>query len=116
MGSDAHAEAVLGQLIDTQYVAVADADGSPVGFIAGAVVPHPFNPDIRIATELFWWVVPPARGSRAGLALLDAYDTWATDAADLKAMTLEAHSPVNPRTLLKRGYQLAESQYIGVCQ
>ena len=112
MGSDSHAEAILAHLIDTQFVAVAEADGTPVGLIAGAVAPHPFNPDLAMATELWWWVVPPARNTRAGLALLDAYDTWADTVADLKGMTLEASSPVNPRTLLKRGYQLAEYQYI----
>ena len=112
MGSDSHAEALLAHLMETQFVAVAEADGTPVGLIAGAVQPHPFNPTLRMATELWWWVTPPARHSRAGLALLNAYDEWADSVADLKGMTLEVASPVNPDTLLRRGYQLAEYQYI----
>lgn len=115
MGSDAHAEALLAHLLATQFVAIADAEGTPVGLIAGALAPHPFNGDLLIATELFWWVTPPHRGTRAGLMLLDAYDAWATEHADVKGMTLEAGSPVNPRVLEKRGYRLAEHQYVGVC-
>ena len=115
MGTDAHCEVLLAHLIDTQYVALADADGTPVGLIAGALAPHPFNPNLVIATELWWWVNPPDRGTRAGLMLLDAYDEWASANADIKGMTLEAGSPVNPRALEKRGYALAEHQYVGVC-
>jgi hypothetical protein len=115
MGTDQHAETLLAHLMDTQLVLVADSDGDPVGLIAGAIAPHPFNPELLIATELAWWVVPPSRHTRAGLALLDAYDEWANAHADIKGMTLEANSPVNPRTLLKRGYVLAESQYLGAC-
>lgn len=115
MGSDAHAESLLAHLMDTQLVLVADTNGEPVGLIAGALAPHPFNPDITVATELWWFVSPAHRGSRAGLALLDAYDAWASEHADIKGMTLEATSPVNPRVLLKRGYVLAESQYLGAC-
>lgn len=116
MGTDAHAESLLAHLMDTQLVLVADRDGEPVGLIAGAIAPHPFNPDISVATELWWFVAPAHRGSRAGLALLDAYDAWAAANADVKGMTLEATSPVNPRVLLKRGYVLAETQYVGACQ
>lgn len=112
MGSDSHAEALLAHLMATQFLAVADADGTPVGLIAGAVAPHPFNPALTMATELWWWVQPPARHTRAGLALLNAYDEWADSVADLKGMTLEVASPVNPETLLRRGYHLAEYQYV----
>lgn len=116
MGDDQHCEALLAHLMETQFIAIADADGAPVGLIAGALAPHPFNPDLVIATELWWWVNPPDRGTRAGLMLLEAYDEWANANADIKGMTLEAGSPVNPRTLEKRGYALAEHQYVGVCQ
>lgn len=115
MGTDANAEALLDHLMATQFVSVAEADGTPVGLIAGAVSPHPFNPELLVASELWWFVAPAYRGSRAGLALLDAYEAWATENADIRGMTLEANSPVNPRVLLKRGYQLAESQYVAVC-
>jgi len=112
-GDAEHAEALVGTLIDTQFVAIAEADGQPVGLVAGALVPHPFNPDLQVANELWWWVVPPARGSRAGALLLDAFDEWADDSgADLVNFTLEADSPVRDRSLEKRGYRLMEKQFV----
>lgn len=111
-GDEAHAEALLGSLIDTQFVAIAMQDDEPVGLIAGTAGPHPFNPDRVMATELWWWVTPPARGSSAGARLLNAFDEWANEHADLVSFTLEADSPVNPRTLERRGYRLMEYQFV----
>lgn len=112
-GDEAHAEALLGQLIETQFVAVATRGDDRLGLIAGVMSPHPFNPDIKMATELWWWVTPDARGSSAGARLLDAFDLWANDSgADLVSFTLEAESPVNPRALERRGYRLMEYQFV----
>lgn len=111
--TDAYAEALVGTLIREQFVAIAEQDGQPVGLIAGLAAPHPLNPALLVATELAWWVVPPARGTRAGLLLLDAFDAWAEQSgADLVNMTLEAGSPVSDRCLTRRGYALTERQYV----
>jgi N-acetylglutamate synthase-like GNAT family acetyltransferase len=112
MGSDDHCEALLAHLIETHYVAIAETDGTRVGLIAGAIAPHPFNPSLSVATELWWWVSPPARGSRAGSLLLAEYEAWA-NTADIKSFTLEADSPVHPKMLERLGYSLAETQYVG---
>lgn len=112
-GNEAHSEALVGQLIDTQFVAIATRSDERVGLIAGTVGPHPFNPERTMAMELWWWVTPEARGSSAGARLLDAFDDWANDSgADLVSFTLEAESPVNPRTLERRGYRLMEYQFV----
>ena len=112
-GSVQHAEALVGTLIETQFVAIAEQDGQRVGLIAGTLSPHPFNPDLNMASELWWWVTPPARGSRAGAMLLQAFDEWAdASEADLVNFTLEANSPVREQTLEKRGYRLMEKQFV----
>ena len=112
-GDVRHAEALVGTLIETQFVAIAETDDGRVGLIAGACAPHVFNPDMQVATELWWWVTPPARGTRAGALLLDAFETWADDSgANLVNFTLEAQSPVAERTLEKRGYRLMEKQFV----
>ena len=111
--TDALAEVLVGTLVETQFVAVACDGAQPIGLIAGCVGPHALNPDLTIATELAWWVIPPARNTRAGLLLLDAFDTWATESnAHLVNMTLEVGSPVSDRCLTRRGYALAERQYL----
>lgn len=73
---------------------------------------HPYNPAIRVLTETFWWVTPNARGSRAGLMLLDAFTAYGERNADWIVFTLEHHSPVNERTLTKRGFHLHERSYL----
>ena len=113
IGQHDNAEALVGTLIREQFVAIAEEDGQPVGLIAGVCQPHALNPDLTIATELAWWVVPPKRGTRAGLLLLEHFDTWASGTgAHLVNMTLEVGSPVSDRCLTKRGYAMAERQYL----
>lgn len=87
-------------------------DGLPIGFIAGLLAPHPYNPAIRVLTESFWWVEPNWRQTRAGLLLLEAFIRAGEECADWIHFTLEAKSPVNERTLTKRGFQLYERAYL----
>lgn len=57
-------------------VYIAEEGGERVGTI-GAVLNSPwFNLRSRFAQELFWWVVPEARKSKAGPMLLDALERW----------------------------------------
>lgn len=86
------------------YVATAEAHGL-VGFIAGALAPHPYNPAIRQLTEMFWWVAPEFRQSRAGSLLLDAFIEEGKQRAHFIVMTLEHNSPVRDETLTKRGFR-----------
>lgn len=114
MGSDLYCEALLGRLIKEQYVAIAMRDGEAVGLIAGLVQPSPFNPDLQLASELWWWVTPEERHGRAGLLLLDAYEDWVENESDaeMSNFTLETISPVSDRALTRRGYREFERQYI----
>lgn len=85
---------------------------TPVGFIAGHVGEHPFG-GFKVLTELFWWVEPPSRGTRAGAMLLDKYiEIGRQLCADWILMTLEHDSPVSDRMLLKRGFRPKERSYL----
>lgn len=92
------------------YIAV--LDGTRVGFIAGVLMNHPFNPEIRLLSELFWWVDPAHRGSSAGARLLARFEEFGRKRADWITMTLEAKSPVDPSSLTRRGYRHQESSYL----
>lgn len=83
-----------------------------VGFIAGQLGVHPYNPEIRVLTEMFWWVVPEYRGTRAGAILFNVFTAYGKQHADWVIMTLEKDSPVDPKSLEKRGYRLQESSYL----
>jgi hypothetical protein len=116
------AEAVLTNVMDNHVFLVAverndQGDGSEdwekiIGFIAGVLAPHYFNPGITVLSELLWWVDPNYRGSRAGMLLLDTYTDIGRLRAHWTTMTLEAESPVHPHTLEKRGYRLKETNFM----
>lgn len=106
-----YAESTLALLITEHLFLVAESNG-PLGFIAGMVVPHTLNPAITVLSELFWWVAPQHRGSRAGLLLLNAYVAAGKQRAHWVTMTLEADSPVAPRCLEQRGFRLKETTYL----
>jgi hypothetical protein len=108
---------LLAELIDAQPFFIADVDVGldsrwPVGFIGGALAPHPYNPAIRVLSEMFWWVIPEYRQTRAGLLLLEAFIAHGEAHAEWIHFTLEAKSPVNERTLTKRGFALYERAYL----
>lgn len=111
-GSDAHAEGLLLALIGGQYVAIAHRGDERMGLIAGGLARHPYNPDLLVASELWWWVTPAHRGTRAGYALLAAFQRWARHAgADLVTMTLASNSQVRPNALERLGYRETERAF-----
>lgn len=98
---------------DNYAVMVADADGQLVGCIGASAGATYFTPQL-IASELFWWMDPQARNSRAALQLLKALEQWAMDKGctllamvDIALMTSNA-----PHIYQRKGYQLAERSWI----
>lgn len=83
-------------------------DGIPVGAIAGILSPNLYNPKIMNLGELFWYVLPEHRQSRAGLMLLNAFKDKADEVADESTLSLLTKSKVNIKTLAKKEFQLAE--------
>lgn len=108
-----HAIEVLGTLIDDHLLLIAELEpGTSAGFIAGMYSQHFMNPAITVLSEVFWWVEPQYRYSKAGLALLEAYTAQGKDSADWVTMSVEAHTAIKPGSLEKRGYRLNESSYL----
>lgn len=106
------ATAIVEALVTTQpFFIAADVNGR-TGFIAGALAPHPYNPELLVLSELFWWVSPEYRGGLAGARLLAHFIDYGEANADWIQMTLEAGSPVNEHTLTRLGFQLYERSYL----
>lgn len=99
-------------LITTQIVFVAEKSGELMGFIAGYLVPHHFNPNLRMLAEAFWWVEEKHRGSRAALSLLNEFVAFGKANADLITMSLEENSPASDRSFTKRGFKPKERAYM----
>lgn len=104
--------AVVQGLIENQLFLVAEIDAHPVGFIAGILAPHTFNPGITVLTEVFWWVAPDHRHSSAAAALYSHFMYVGKEVADWIVMTLEVASPVNADLFERRGFRLHERSYL----
>lgn len=108
-----YVDSFLRVLMDQHVFLIADIlDVGPVGFICGTGSPHPFNPNIDILTELAWWVDEQHRGSRAGLLLLNEFAKVGKAKFNWVVMSLEVGSPVNEKTLIRRGFMPKEKAYL----
>lgn len=109
---EAYGRTLVSQMIENHIVFVAEKDGQPLGFIGGLVTPHYFNPEIKTLAEMFWWVAEDHRKSRAGLILLNAFIDWGKANTDWITVSLEKSSPVNEKSLTKRGFICAERNFL----
>lgn len=79
--------------------------------LVGSVTPHPFNPEILVATEFMWWVKADRRKSTLGYRLLCAFeDESKKQGANLITLSLMSSSKIT--SLETRGYVLNEFSYI----
>ena len=106
-----YATDLLRNIIANHVILVCEKDGVKLGLIAGMIHGHLFNPKFKILSELFWWVKVEHRQSRAGLMLLNAYTEIGKE-FDWCIMSVEDKSPINPDSLIKRGYKAKESSFI----
>ncbi len=107
------ATGILQEIIGTQPVVIAElVDGTPVGFIAGAIHNHPYNPDLIVLSEMFWWVVEKYRGSKASLLLLNEFIAIGERSAHWTIMTVTSETKVDPAHLYSRGFRFKETSYL----
>lgn len=67
---------------------VARAHGRAVGMMGAILYPLFFNPAMKIAQELFWWVDPEQRATNAGKALLAEFEAWSSRSGANRLMLL----------------------------
>jgi hypothetical protein len=99
---------------ETSVLLVAEGD-EVCGMLGGLIYPHFFNTSRLIAQELFWWVDPEARGTRAGLLLWQGFEDWARgQGAHNVSMIAIAQMDCERigRMYEKRGYRPMESSYV----
>lgn len=112
-GGESHVTMGLVGIIRHHVLFIATlGDAGPIGFIGGIVTPHLFNPKIKVLAETFWWVDESHRWTKAGLKLLNAFVEYGKENTNWITFSLENHSPVNERALLKRGFKLHERNYL----
>lgn len=81
----------------------------PVGALGSLILPNLFNPDLTTMAEIFWYVLPEYRNTRAGALLFNAFDKKAEElGADEATLSLLGSSIINVNTLAKRQFHLGE--------
>lgn len=115
-GDEAFIRAGISNFMKNHFVRVAvgchDGIVERVGFIIGLFTQHPFNPAIKLLGEQFWWVEPKYRNSRAGLLLLNEFVAFGKKNAHWITMALESKSPINEKSLIRRGFKFQEKSYL----
>ena len=114
--SEEHCHLAMAGMVNDHLVFVAETvspEGSTLlGLIAGFIVPHPFNPDIRLLAETFWWVGKMHRTTRAGFRLLDSFISWGRENADWITFGTMTTTPIKHKSLTKRGFKLKEQAFL----
>lgn len=82
--------------------------GENIGALGSVLVPNFLNPFIKTLAEVFWYVLPEYRNTRAGLLLLNSFDERARQLAQDATLSLLPSSLVNLNTLKKRGFNMEE--------
>jgi len=113
LGDEAYARDQLSLIMRDHLMLIADGEGvGPVGFTAGLLNPHFFNPDIRVLAEAFWWVDHDHRGSRAASLLMDAFIDWGREHADWITFALQERTRIKDQSLIKRGFKRQEKNFL----
>jgi len=99
----------LGAMINNGIVLLAiHDDGRAVGIIGGYVTSWWWKSAAKIAMEMLWYVEPTARGGRAAIVTLNAFEQAGKEAGAgwtmMQAGVVE--DAVAKRVLQKRGYQV----------
>jgi GNAT superfamily N-acetyltransferase len=93
---------------------LAEVGGEPAGVLSATKTYSPTSLE-PLAMEIFWWVDPAHRNSRAGLLLIEAFEYWGRK-IDASALVIGLHENKYAdrlrRLYNRKGYTLQESQYI----
>jgi len=99
-------------LIKEHIVLIAEEGDSKMGMIAGLVTPHIYNPKHLGVQELFWWVLPEYRTSKAGLKLFKVFEERAIELnASFIAMVSTIYTPTLDKVYKRYNYRPVESSY-----
>lgn len=111
-GNSDHNQKFMTDVVNNHFMLISENETDKTGFIAGLILQHPFNPDLKILQELWWWVPEKYRGGRSGFKLFKDFSEFGDRFCDMTLFTLEDQSPVSETMLTKRGFVKKEITYV----
>lgn len=103
---------LVNKMYEDQTALIAWDGDKRVGCIGGYLSPNLFNPTLGTLYELIWWVDPDYRKTRVGVMLLSEYEKMAQESEAFDTtLSLLSTSPVNFKSLEKRGWTVEEQAF-----
>ena len=103
-----HLYKLFGKMIADETGWIARVDGEPVGALGAVHVENLFNPEYSMLSELFWYVLPEYRKTRAGVMLFQEFDRMGDELGVERTLSLMPSSDINVQKMAKKGYLLKE--------
>lgn len=103
---------VLGMIKD-HILLVAEVDGKVIGMAGLLLIPFMFNPEVKHASEVVWYIDPSYESKGVGIALLKSMEEEARDrgAEIISMMALSTSPPVASKAYKAMGYTETETMY-----
>jgi hypothetical protein len=92
-------------------IRVAKLNNEPIGVVGALATQNLFNPKLTTLTEVFFYVLPEHRKSRAGYLLFKEYNKMVDEIADDATFSILSGSAMGESLLLKTGYVKTEVAY-----
>lgn len=83
-----------------------------IGFIGGLLRTHFYNPEIRLLSQLFWWVIPAQRKTVAASMLMDAFISIGRAHADWITFNISRKCPVKKQSFIRRGFEVSDQVFL----
>lgn len=99
-----HIETMCSVFLPQGCTFIAENDGTPVGILAAALVDNMFNPQYTTLTEIFWWVDPAFRHTRAAFLLIKSFERKLKMSADDATFSLIGSSIGLSEHFVKAGW------------
>lgn len=97
-------------LMEKHLLLVCEIEEKKAGMLGAFIVPHYFNKNLTMATEVFWWVIPEYRKSGAGEFLLDEFVKRAKEKAQLIFVGSLISSGID-KFYEKKGFKMKEKSF-----
>jgi hypothetical protein len=108
-----HMSWTLNSLLESGILLIARVGDERVGYIAGWVSPHPYNPEIKVATHASWWVSQDRRHTKAAIQLLLVFKSTAQAlGCDKIIISLAPETPIREESMMRWGFIPSDRCYV----
>jgi hypothetical protein len=103
----------LSSMLEDGIILLAWRGEQRIGYIAGWVTSHPYNPDIKLATHASWFVDEEHRNTKAAIQLMMVFKSTAQAlGCDWVVMSLAPETPIREESMKRWGFVPKDRSYL----